>query len=198
MSDHPTPSAFSKFYQATAGRPPRELYRQTVIRFEQPGFAVDLGCGAGIETADLLERGWRVLAVDGQAEAIDLLRARVGPEFQERLETRVAHFAILELPPADFIWAGLSLPFCPPEHFDAVWSRIMAALRPGGRFAGDLFGIRHAWAGRSGITVHSSDAVRRLCQPLRLEYFIEEEGERQTVAEGVQHWHGFGIVARKG
>jgi trans-aconitate methyltransferase len=39
-------------------------------------FAVDLGCGAGRDTAELLRRGWRVLAIDAEAEAIRRLLER--------------------------------------------------------------------------------------------------------------------------
>ena len=37
-------------------------------------FAVDLGCGSGADTIALLKRRWRVLAIDGEAEAIDIKR----------------------------------------------------------------------------------------------------------------------------
>jgi len=192
---------WAKYYQAVADRPPRDLYYETLGRFEKegrpPGLAMDLGCGTGIETADLLRRGWRVLAVDQQAEAIELTRAHVPAEYQDRLETRVAAFDALDFPPADFIWAGLSLPFCPPELFPSVWSRLVSALPIGGRFAGDFFGERHVWATRPGMTSHTVEAVRALCRPLHLEYFVEEEGERWTTREGLQHWHAISVVVRK-
>ncbi len=53
-----------------------------------------------------------------------------------RLETQVAPFQDVALPAADFVYAGLSLPFCPPEQFPAVWAGVVAALRPGGRVEG--------------------------------------------------------------
>jgi hypothetical protein len=137
------------------------------------------------------------LAVDAQAEAIEQLTARVPAAYHDHLETRVAAFETLELPPADFIWAGLSLPFCPPEYFDKLWSQITAALKPGGIFAGDFFGPRHVWATRPGVTTHSADQLKTLYQSLRREYFIEEEGETLTVSEGMQHWHSFSLILRK-
>lgn len=192
---------WSEYYRVVADRPPRELYRLAVTRFGQagssPGLAVDLGCGTGIETEDLLRRGWQVVAIDQQAEAIEQTLARVPAEYRDRLETRLASLEAIEIPTADFIWAGLSLPFCPPEHFPAMWAKLVSALRPGGRFAGDLFGVRHAWADRAQMTFHTVDQVKALCQSLILEYFIEEEGERPTALEGLQHWHGISVIARK-
>ncbi|MEJ1932020.1 class I SAM-dependent methyltransferase [Nostoc sp. NIES-2111] len=37
---------------------------------DAPRFAVDLGCGDGRDTVELLRRGWRVLGIDGAQEAI--------------------------------------------------------------------------------------------------------------------------------
>jgi SAM-dependent methyltransferase len=192
---------WSDYYQATARRPPRELYRLAVDRFDPAKsgarLAVDLGCGAGIETVDLLFRGWKVVALDQEPEAIEQLHRRVPPEHRGRLAARVDSFETLELPPADFVWAGLSLPFCPPAEFPGLWDRIQVALKPGGRFAGDLFGTRHAWASAPELTFLTREQASALCRGLQVEHFVEEEGERQTALQGVQHWHGFAVVARK-
>jgi SAM-dependent methyltransferase len=191
------------YYRVQAPRPPRELLLQTLERLSiggsPPAMAIDLGCGTGIETVELLRRGWQVLAIDAQTDAIAGVLARVDPDHSTRLETRVVSFDAMELPGTDLIWAGRSLPFCPPEHFGGVWGKILEALRAGGRFAGDLFGPRHFWAqrGDTSMTFHSPDQVRQLCRLLELEYFMEEEGKRATVTQGIQHWHAFSIVARK-
>jgi hypothetical protein len=144
-----------------------------------------------------LEQGWRVLAVDQQGAAIEALRARVSPEAGERLETLVAPYKSLALPTADLIWAGLSLPFCRPDYFDTLWGKICGALEVGGRFAGDFFGRRHAWADSEKMTFHSKEDVLALCEGLELEYIVEEEGETNTASNGVQHWHMFTVCARK-
>jgi tellurite methyltransferase len=195
------PSGWSDYYKAVDGRAAREFYRQSVSRFEPAGnfqgVAIDLGPGTGVETLDLLRRGWQVLAIDQQAEAINWLHSRVPDEHRGRLQTRVATFLDADLPAADFIWAGLSLPFCFPDRFDTVWAKILSALKPGGRFAGDFFGVRHVWAQRAWMTFHTREHIDRLCQSLRVEYFIEEEGERATALEGIQHWHAYSLCAKK-
>ncbi|MFH7029096.1 MAG: class I SAM-dependent methyltransferase [Heteroscytonema crispum UTEX LB 1556] len=86
-------------------------------------FAIDLGCGEGRDTVELLRRGWRVLAIDGEVEAINRLlnRPSINREF---LETRVTRFENLILPDAvDLINASFSLPFCPPEFFPSTLRR---------------------------------------------------------------------------
>jgi tellurite methyltransferase len=122
MSD----DTWARYYQAVQGREPRALFLAALAAFEADGFdtaggqAVDLGCGDGTETMALLARGWCVLAVDREPAAIERVLAAVPDVAKPRLETQVASFEDVALPVADFIYAGLSLPFCPPEHFPCV------------------------------------------------------------------------------
>ena len=90
---------------------------------------------------ELLRRGWHVVAIDGEPEAIARLRARVGDQ-GHRLVTTVARFEEARWPEAALVNSSFALPFCPPESFDDVWSRIRASLVPGARFSGQLFGDR--------------------------------------------------------
>ena len=68
---------WTRYYDA-AGVDPRETLLDALARFDEPGFAVDLGCGTGRDTFELLRRGWRVLAIDAQDEALRRVRAAVG------------------------------------------------------------------------------------------------------------------------
>ncbi|HIK40432.1 trans-aconitate 2-methyltransferase, partial [Thermoleptolyngbya sp. M55_K2018_002] len=72
---------WQQYYQAVEGRPPRTTLTRALDSIAQdpnplPRFAVDLGCGDGRDTVELLRRGWRVLAIDGEPEAIARLRQR--------------------------------------------------------------------------------------------------------------------------
>ena len=145
-------ATWTDYYEAYDGRPPREMLLRVLDRFERPGEAVDLGCGAGIETAAMLDQGWRVVATDEQAEAIDRLRRRIPAGSEDRLRTEVTPMEAFEVPESDLVWASFSLFFCDPDRFADVWGRLLAALRPGGRFAGQLLGDRDAWAGDEGIS----------------------------------------------
>jgi tellurite methyltransferase len=101
------------------------------------------------------------------------------------------------LPRVDFIWAGLSLPFCHPDQFPELWEKITEALRTGGRVAGDLFGVRHAWRENAEMTFVTVEEVRAFLQPFEIEVLTEVEEERSTAFQGMQHWHGFDVIARK-
>jgi tellurite methyltransferase len=188
-------SDWAEYYDAVRGRPPHDTLLKALARFDEPGQAVDLGCGDGRDTVELLRRGWRVFAVDAEAEAIERLQARVGDS--SALGTRVASFDDAEWPRADLLNASFSLPFCPPDRFPAVWERIRASIASGGRFSGQLFGERDGWANEEDMTFQSREAAEELFRGFELERFDEEEMDGETAVGTPKHWHIFHVVARK-
>lgn len=188
------------YFKAVAGKEPRDTLLKALDLFERPGFAVDLGCGEGRDTVELLARGWRVLAIDGHEMAVDLVahHPRLPAEARERLEIRHAEMETVELPSCDLLNASFSLPFCQPDKFDSLWERMHAAIRPGGFFAGQLFGDRDTWANlpdRSHQTRRQVGAMFR--GRYSLEHFEEVERDGQDARGNAKHWHVFHIVARR-
>jgi SAM-dependent methyltransferase len=189
---------WSEYYDEYEDREPRAMLVDVLETFGDSGrTAVDLGCGSGIDTLAILERGWSVFAIDAEAEAIDRLRARVPTHLATRLHTLVSPMEEVELPAADLVWASFSLFFCEPAHFGKVWGRIGAAVRPGGRFAGQLLGERDGWAPRDDISAFSIERARALFDGgFDLERFDEEEKEGDD-PDDPKHWHVFHTVARR-
>ncbi|MGF1517368.1 MAG: class I SAM-dependent methyltransferase [Nodosilinea sp.] len=191
-----------QYYQAVEGRPPRPTLVKALEYHDLaadvlPKFAVDLGCGDGRDTVELLNRGWRVLAIDGEAEAIARLRQRSDCA-RTYLETRVQRFETLTLPPdISLVNASFCLPFCPPEQFPDLWDEIVATLARGGRFCGQLFGDQDSWAIYSDMNHHSRDQVNQLLAPFEVEWLEEENHSGKTALGEEKHWHIFNIVARK-
>lgn len=189
---------FAAYYDATAGRPPRRTLLAALERFGAfAGSAVDLGCGDGRDTVELLCRGWSVRAIDAEADAITRLRGRADLPAGARLETHVARFEAAAWPACDLVNASFALPLCPPESFPALWRKITASLHAGGRFAGQLYGPRDDWAGRDGVTHHDRAAIELLLADLETELCEEEESDVMTPRGKAKHWHIFHIVARR-
>ena len=71
------------YYDAVADQPPHSTLVDAATRFQSEGSrersAVDLGCGSGRDTLELLRRGWRVLSID------------VAPYIERKLEAMEAH-----------------------------------------------------------------------------------------------------------
>jgi hypothetical protein len=138
-----------------------------------------------------------VHAVDGEGAALARLAERTPAEHADRLHVHHLPYADLdELPPADLIHSSYALPYCPPEHFDRVWSAVRAALRPGGVLACQLFGPHDDAFGEPDVTFHSEDAVRGLIDGLEVLRWVEEDAEGQSFT-GPRHWHVFHVVARR-
>ncbi|NJK76199.1 MAG: class I SAM-dependent methyltransferase [Richelia sp. CSU_2_1] len=193
---------WANYYQAVEGRPPRETLLKALEIFdatgaiERPKFAVDLGCGEGRDTVELLRRGWRVLAVDGEQKAFDRLFDR--PIDRDLLETQLMRFENLSLPPAiDLINASFCLPFCPPADFPNLWETIVKSLNPGGIFCGHLFGDRDSWTVYPDRSHHTRAQVEKLLEPFTIELLNEEEHPGVTAIGEEKYWHIFHIVARK-
>ena len=196
-------NTWAGYYEWIKGRKPRPLFVDALARFGAgPGEAgslqaIDLGCGDGAETLALLMAGWAVLAIDREPKAIELIRSRMPAQLQPRLETITSSFEEARLPPADFVYAGYSLPFCRPEYFDPLWAKIAACIEPGGRFAGQLFGIRDSWANDPEMTFLSAEQVASLFA-VRFETEVLNEREEDGPSfSGPKHWHVFDIIARK-
>jgi len=195
-------SGWTRYYEAS-GPEPRTTLLDALRRFEEEEpkerFAVDLGCGTGRDTLELLRRGWRVLAVDATIEAIE--RLLVGRDLSEaerdRLETRVSRFETAEWPSADLVNSSFALPFCPPADFPAVWERIEASLHRGGRFSGHLFGDRDGWSNEEDLTFHTRSQAETLFSQFELELFDEVEEDGKTAVGKAKHWHLFHVVARR-
>lgn len=195
------------YFKATAGREPRETLIQALDRFDattkldaNAPFAIDLGCGEGRDTAELLRRGWRVLAIDGHPMGLDLLAARDDIPGRAKLQTRLADFESImpnTLPECDLLNASFSLPFCPPTSFPILWTELKRAIKPGGRFAGQLFGDRDTWASFPDRSHHAHDAALALLEGLDIERFDEDDREGTDCHEQAKHWHVFHIIARK-
>lgn len=189
------------YYTNIKGRAPRDLLVDVVKRFGSapsvhPHHAIDLGCGDGTETAFLLANGWEVLAIDSEPEAFTHLKEKIPPDVHKRLQTQIAPFEEVMLSPADLIYAGFSIPFCHPHAFNALWHKIVDNLTLGGRFAGQLFGVRDTWATNANMTFFTVEQVQALLAGFEVEYFQEEDEDgRSTI--GPKHWHLFHVIARK-
>ncbi len=188
---------WGRYYEAS-GDDPRGTLRFALDRFGdgKGRFAVDLGCGSGRDTAELLRRDWRVLAIDAEQEAIERLLARDDVELG-RLEVRVARFEDAEWPPAELVNSSFALPFCPPAAFPALWKRLVGSLPSGGRFSGQLFGDRDGWIDQPELSFHTRAEAEALLRDFELERFDELEEDGSTALGEPKHWHLFHVVARK-
>ena len=189
------------YFGAVLGKGARETLVAALDSFSHEGcaagFAVDVAAGEGRDTLELLNRGWRVVATDGHPDAFVFLWPRVPEALTPNLTTVVVNFGEMQVPPCDLVNASFALPFCELQHFAALWSRIVAAIRRGGRFAGQFFGKRDSWASLPDRTHHSRDEVVKLLDGFEIEMMTEEERDDTPEVRNPKHWQIFHVVARK-
>ncbi len=200
-SDSPQNTAekrdWQAYYNETGNRPPRKTILTALNSFSQPGKAVDLGCGVGRDTVEILRRNWQVLAIDKQPEAIAGLLARDNIN-RELLTTQVMSFEELQLPQGvDLINASFSLSFCHKDAWNNLWETITNAISIGGRFSGNLFGDRDSWRDSGMIHCLSREEMESCLKPYEIELFEEEENFGKTPLGEERYWHIFHVVARK-
>mgnify|MGYP001819716169 CR=1 FL=1 len=188
------------YYEVTAERP---AWATTMMAAEafgdhpagEPRFAVDLGCGAGRDTRELLRRGWRVLATDMTPEGIETLRRLTPGEHRMRLETEVSALQDFEIPACDLVNANLILPFQPADDLEATWARILTALPVGGRFCGMLFGDRDQAADDPGMSCPTPAVIRGYLDGFDIEHWSEKEEDGETALGEPHHFHIIEVVA---
>src|SRR3954470_9388364 len=91
-------SGWAAYYRQLRDRPPRRTLLAALDGFgETPAdaLAIDLGCGDGRDIVEILRRGWRVVAVDAEPEALRRLAAR---ELPGEITPVVARFEDVPLP----------------------------------------------------------------------------------------------------
>jgi SAM-dependent methyltransferase len=192
---------WQRYFKHTQGRPPRRTLLFALDRFDAEGLsggtAIDLGCGGGRDTVELLRRGWRVLALDGEPDAVRAVR-RLAEERNAAIDARVWRFEDIDaLPPADLVNASFCLPFCAPESVDALWEAIRSALRPGGRFAGQLLGPHDTWVRTGEAWGVSAGKLARLTDGYAVERDTEEEDDAVTPSGRPKHWHIHHLVLKR-
>ena len=151
---------WAAYYEKLRDRPPRRTLVAALDAFgEMPAdaLAIDLGCGDGRDIVEILRRGWSVVAVDAEPEALRQLAAR---ELPGAITPIVARLEDVPLPlGVQLVNSSFAMPLCEPERFHALWARIRDELPAGGRFSGQWYGPRDSWVGRPGITFLARDAA---------------------------------------
>ncbi|MBI3196328.1 MAG: class I SAM-dependent methyltransferase [Rhodospirillales bacterium] len=200
MPENERSADWAAYYDKLRDRPPRRTLLAALDGFSATpsgALALDLGCGDGRDVIEMLRRGWRVIAVDAEPEALRQLQARDLPPGSD-VTSVVARFEEVPIPLGVLlINSSFAMPLCEIQAFHDLWGRIRDGLPPGGRFSGQWYGPRDSWVGRPGITFLSRENALSMLEGFNLEMFEEEEADGVTPRGAAKHWHIFHIVARK-
>ncbi len=184
---------WEEFYHMTMNNPPWPRLVRAVSLLGHTGEALDLGCGGGRDTRYLLAHGFAVTAVDSEAASLAAL-ADLPPEHLHLVQSTFEDFAFTNY---DLINAHFALPFTHKEQFSAVFARLKAALKPGGIFVGQFFGVNDTWnTPETTMTFLTREQAHAQRAGLELVEFEEEDQDGMTARGEAKHWHVYHIIAR--
>ena len=200
MTEDERSPGWAAYYDKLRDRPPRKTLLAALDAFgatPSDALALDLGCGDGRDAIEMLRRGWRVIAVDAEPEALRQLQARALPPDSDVAPVN-ARLEEVPIPiGVQLINSSFAMPLCEPGAFTAFGSASGKGFRLA--VASAASGTARATAGSIGPASPSCVARRRLAmlEGLDLELFEEEESDGVTPRGTAKHWHIFHIVARK-
>ncbi len=139
--------------QREVGR--RMLERLTLVRL-QPSVVVDVGCGTGVATAELIRRYRRARVIGLDIAPAMLHQARRRSPWWRRLRCVCGDAETLPLAEGscDLIFSNLTLQWC--TDLDRVFREFVRVLRPGGLLMFTTLGpdtlteLRQSWAAADG------------------------------------------------
>jgi SAM-dependent methyltransferase len=137
MSDMFSEEAWDERYQSRpslwSGKPNPNLVSQT--QGLAAGSALDAGAGEGADAIWLAERGWRVVAIDLSAVALQRAAAHAaerGPQIADRIEWRHADLMSWDPGAEGFDLVAVHYLHLPGTMRAAAFRRLAAAVAPGG------------------------------------------------------------------
>lgn len=107
--------------------------------FQPAGSVLELACGPGVWTGELLRYAADVTAVDGSPEMLAIAAARVGRERVRFIQADL--FTWRPDRRYDVVFTGFWLSHVPGERFESFWALVADCLKPDGRvfFADDAY-----------------------------------------------------------
>jgi len=133
------------YYRALAPRyleqgldlPGGDELTEALDAFRPAGSVLELACGPGVWTGQLLRHATEVTAVDASPEMLALAAARVGDQRVRFVQADLFDFAPDRR--YDVVFIGFFLSHVPSERFASFWSMVADSLREDGRvfFADD-------------------------------------------------------------
>ena len=191
-------SNINQYYDATKGREAHNNIKEFLKLNIEPSNAIDLGCGAGRDTIELIKNKWHVLSIDKENNE-KLIREQLSNEEQDKFEFYQSLFGSMILPKCKLIVANFSLPFTKVEFFKETWNKIESSLLDEGYFVGNFFGKKDSWISdekRKLVFLEESED-KNLFDNFIIVKFNEIEKDVKLVSGKEKHWHLYEVIARK-
>jgi 2-polyprenyl-3-methyl-5-hydroxy-6-metoxy-1,4-benzoquinol methylase len=186
-----------------------EHVRKALDHFKPTGRILELACGTGLWTQQLIGHAERITAVDAAPEVLKLNHQRVRSSKVAYIQADIFAWQPAEL--YDVVFFSFWLSHVPHSHFEPFWRMVAGSLKPGGR----VFFIDSRYDPTSTAKDHrlgdpQADSVTRRLndgrefkiikifhEPEKLMERLNQLGWRMNVHETPHYFlYGEGIIAR--
>ena len=191
------PERFAAYIAARRVDPPRPLLIRAAGLAESKDHALDARAGALNATRYLLSAGFKYVTAFDFSPASRTVAAELP---REQVRFVLSRFEDFDYPyrAYEFVNAEFSLPFISAAAFPSVFTKLMASVKIGGLFTGQLFGPNDSWnLPESVMNFHSRSDVERLLRGWAVLELTEEDRPGTTKLGEDKHWHIFHIIARR-
>jgi SAM-dependent methyltransferase len=110
-----------------------EAVRSALTGFRPSGRILELACGTGVWSKQLLPFASRLTTVDASPEMLAINAARLQSPLVRYIQADMFQWQPTENDRYDTIFFGFWLSHVPPERFSAFWKLVGSCLAPGGR-----------------------------------------------------------------
>jgi cyclopropane fatty-acyl-phospholipid synthase-like methyltransferase len=187
---------WKKFIEATKSRQPIGFLVDIVKKGEVSGLALDLGCGAGADARYLAEKGFKVVAVDNNAEAISQAKQVCAGLDVEVVAADVTNFEI-EPEKYSLIVSWNTLPFLQKEKAKEVLENIKRGLKKGGLFVFCVLGKKDEYSNKEKMSFWDLDEFEKFMAGMEIVELYEKRKQEPGATGEVKFWNSIRGVIRK-
>jgi ubiquinone/menaquinone biosynthesis C-methylase UbiE len=108
-----------------------EQVRNRLGKFKPSGKVLELACGTGLWTQQLLDHARQITAVDAATEVLQLNQQRLHSPQVKYIQANIFTWQPDEK--YDVVFFSFWLSHVPPQYFESFWQMVSRALEPGGR-----------------------------------------------------------------
>lgn len=189
---------WKEYIKATKSRKPNWFLIEVVESLNvKNGFALDLGCGSGMDSKYMAENGFNVVAIDSSKNAAKQTKINCkGLQVEVTLKD-IADYKI-EDGKYNLIICWNALPFLVKNDFIRVLEDIQKGLKKEGYFFLGLFGPEDDWAkSRPEMSFCTVSEIKKILNEVKFIKIIEEKETKPGATGKVKFWHQIKIIAQK-
>jgi SAM-dependent methyltransferase len=191
---------WNEYIEKTKNNPPRPWLIKALDFVEEKKCALDLGCGALVDTKYLIQHGFKKVVALDKTNSAQAIFDNFSNEEKNKIGYTISSFEEYVFPSEkfDLINAQFSIPFISPTSFKDVFRKIKNSLKLNGILVGQFFGEKDSWKEtKPNLTFHTRKQVEDLLSDMQILEFKEEEYDASPAVGEMKHWHVFNVIFRK-